>query len=121
LCIISFFLQKINKMHTATRIRYPNIREDLSENISGYSISDGYQTYCVRIRYPNRISIFVSVIRKKSEYQKISPEPVFTIFEARCGRIFFEPYYITICREEPKKTATKPGKNSLLRKCSFGT
>jgi hypothetical protein len=51
-------------MHTAIRIRYPDIREDLSEKISGYSISDGYQTYCIRIRYPNKISVFVSVIRK---------------------------------------------------------
>ena len=52
-------------MHTAIRIRYPDIREDLSEKISEYSISDGYQTYCIRIRYPNKISVFVSVIRKK--------------------------------------------------------
>jgi hypothetical protein len=52
-------------MHTAIRIRYPDIREDLSEKISGYSISDGYQAYCIRIRYPNKISVFVSVIRKK--------------------------------------------------------
>jgi hypothetical protein len=52
-------------MHTTIRIRYPDIREDLSEKISGYSISDGYQTYCIRIRYPNKISVFVSVIRKK--------------------------------------------------------
>jgi hypothetical protein len=60
-----FFSKKINKMNTAIRIRYPDIREDLSEKISGYSISDGYQTYCIRIRYPNKISVFVSVIRKK--------------------------------------------------------
>jgi hypothetical protein len=52
-------------MHTAIRIRYPDIRKDLSEKISGYSISDGYQTYCIRIRYPNKIFVFVSVIRKK--------------------------------------------------------
>jgi hypothetical protein len=81
-------------MHTAIRIRYPDIREDLSEKISGYSISDGYQTYCFRIRYPNKISVFVSVIRKKSVYPKILSEPVFTIFESGSGRIFSEPYYI---------------------------
>jgi hypothetical protein len=81
-------------MHTAIRIRYPNIQEDLSEKISGYSISDGYQTYCIRIRYPNKISVFVSVIRKKSGYPKILFEPVFTIFESGSGRIFSEPYYI---------------------------
>jgi hypothetical protein len=34
------------------------------EKISRYSISDGYQEYCIRIRYPNKISVFVSVIRK---------------------------------------------------------
>ena len=90
----NFFLQKINKMHTAIRIRYPYIREDLSEKISRYSISDGYQTYCIRIRYPNKISVFVSVIQKKSGYPKIPSEPVFIIFESGSGRIFSEPYYI---------------------------
>jgi hypothetical protein len=52
LCIINFFLQKINKMHTAIRIRYPDIREDLSEKISGYSISE--QNIRIRIRYPEK-------------------------------------------------------------------
>jgi hypothetical protein len=89
-----FFLQKINKMHTAIRIRYPDIRKDLSKKIFGYSISDGYQTYCIRIRYPNKISVFVSFIRKKSGYPKILSELVFTIFKSRSGRIFSEPYYI---------------------------
>jgi hypothetical protein len=89
----------MNSMHTAIRIRYPNIREDLSEKISRYSISDGYQTYCIRIRYPNRISVFVSVIRKKSKYPKILSKPVFIIFESRSGRIFSEPYYIPIRKE----------------------
>jgi hypothetical protein len=74
LCIINFFLQKISKMHTTIRIRYPDIREDLSEKISGYSISDGYQTYYIRIRYPNKISVFVSVIRKKNlDIRKFHP------------------------------------------------
>jgi hypothetical protein len=91
--LISFY-KKNNKMHTTIRIRYPDIREDLSEKVSGYSISDGYQTYCIRIWYLNKISIFVSVIRKKSGYPKIPSEPVFTIFESRSGRIFSEPYYI---------------------------
>jgi hypothetical protein len=81
-------------MHTAIRIRYPDIREDLSEKVSGYSISDGYQTYCIRIRYSNKISVFVSFIRKKSGYPKIPSEPVFTIFESGSGLIFSEPYYI---------------------------
>jgi hypothetical protein len=39
-------------MHIAIRIRYSDIREDLSEKISEYLISNGYQTYCIRIRYP---------------------------------------------------------------------
>jgi hypothetical protein len=60
-------------MHTAIRIRYPDIREDLSEKISGYSISDGYQPYCIRIRYPNKISVFVSVIRKSPDIRKFYP------------------------------------------------
>jgi hypothetical protein len=81
-------------MHIAIRIRYPDIREDLSEKIPGYSISDVYQTYCIRIRYLNRISVFVSIIRKKSEYPKNPSEPVFTIFESGSGRIFSKPYYI---------------------------
>jgi hypothetical protein len=41
-------------MHTTIRIfekiyprKYPDIQEDLSEKISGYSISDMYQTYCI--------------------------------------------------------------------------
>jgi hypothetical protein len=87
-------------MHTAIRIRYPDIREDLSEKVSEYSISDGYQTYCIRIRYPNKISVFVSVIRKKSGYPKIPSEPVFTIFESGSGRIFSEPYYIPSFRPQ---------------------
>jgi hypothetical protein len=81
-------------MHSPIWIRYPDIREDLSEKISGYSISDGYQTYCIRIRYPNRISVYVSVIRKRSGYPKIPSEPAFTIFESGFRRIFSEPYYI---------------------------
>jgi hypothetical protein len=80
-------------MHTTIRIRFPNIREDLSEKISGYSISDGHQTYCIRIRYPNRISVFISVIQKKYGYPKISSERAFTIFESRFRRIF--PNHIT--------------------------
>jgi hypothetical protein len=30
----------------------------------GYLISNGYQTYYIRIRYPNKIFIFISVIEK---------------------------------------------------------
>jgi hypothetical protein len=76
-------------MHTAIRIsekiyprKYPDIR---------------YPTdiiHIVRIRYPNRISVFLSVIRKKSGYPKIPSEPAFTIFESGFGWIFSEPYYI---------------------------
>jgi hypothetical protein len=104
-------------MHTAIRIRYPDIREDLSEKVSGYSISDGYQTYCIRIRYPNKISVFVSVIRKKSGYPKIPSEPVFTIFESGFGRIFSEPYYIPIYRTCPvhHRTARRPHLSELQR------
>ena len=116
MCIINFFLQKIKKMHTAIRIRYPDIREDLSEKISGYSISDGYQTYCIRIRYPNKISVFVSVIRKKSGYPKIPSEPVFTIFESGSGRIFSEPYYIpSVCPSPDPARAAHRTKNSVMR------
>jgi hypothetical protein len=39
-------------MHTAIRIRYPDIREDLSEKISGYSISE--QNIRIRIRFPKK-------------------------------------------------------------------
>jgi hypothetical protein len=81
-------------MHTAIRIRHPDIREDLSEKISGYSISDGYQAYCIRIRYPNKISVFVSVIRKKVRISENSIRTSVHIFESGSGRIFSEPYYI---------------------------
>jgi hypothetical protein len=100
-------------MHTAIRIRYPDIREDLSEKISRYSISDGYRTYCIRIRYLNKISVFVSVIRKKFGYPKIPSEPVFIIFESGSGRIFFEPYYIP--RHEKEKKCLKFGRTRYVR------
>jgi hypothetical protein len=60
-------------MHKTIRIRYLDIREDLSEKISGYSIPDGYQTYCIRIRYWNKIYVFVSVIRKNPYIKKFHP------------------------------------------------
>jgi hypothetical protein len=60
-------------MHTTIRIRYPDMREDLSEKVSGYSISDGYQTYCIRIRYPNKISVFVSLSEKSPDIRKFHP------------------------------------------------
>jgi hypothetical protein len=81
-------------MHTAIRIRYPDIREDLSEKISGYSISDGYQTYCIRIRIRTEYPYSYPLSEKMSGYPKIPSEPAFTIFESGFGRIFSEPYYI---------------------------
>jgi hypothetical protein len=41
----------------------------------GYSISDGYQSYYIRIRHPIRLSVSVSVIRKirKSYPNQYSP------------------------------------------------
>jgi hypothetical protein len=74
-------------MHIAIWIRYPDIQDDLSEKISGYSIYDRYQTYCIQIRYPNIISVFVFVIRKSKKfgYPKISFNPVFIIFESGSG------------------------------------
>jgi hypothetical protein len=47
-------------MHTAIRIsekmypkRYPDIWKDISENLSKYLKSDGYQSSRIRIRYHN--------------------------------------------------------------------
>jgi hypothetical protein len=62
-------------MYTATQIRYPDIRENLSEKISGYSISDGYHTYCIlrgengRNRSVNTktISVFIFFLRNEIE------------------------------------------------------
>jgi hypothetical protein len=88
ICVLLIFFKK-NQQNAHN---YPDIREDLSEKISGYSISDMYQTYFTRIRNI-RIPIRYP---KKSGYPKISSESVFIIFESGSRRIFSEPYYILL-------------------------
>jgi hypothetical protein len=99
-------------MHTAIRIRHPDIREDLSEKIFGYSISDGYQAYCIRIRYPNKISVFVSVIRKKVRISENSIRTSVHHLRIRIRtdifRTILHPYCSSIYRH-----GTQPGQNYI--------
>ena len=43
-----------------------NIRITYPDYPTGYPISDGYYPYCIRIRYPNKISEFISRYPKNS-------------------------------------------------------
>jgi hypothetical protein len=64
----------------------------LSEKISGYSKSDGYQSHHIYIRYPNCTIRIRIEIRKFYGYPKKLSNRIISLFERSDGRIISVPF-----------------------------
>jgi hypothetical protein len=90
-----FHLRKFEKYPDNIRFNNP----DISDTYPDYPISAGYRWYYIRIWYPPKISVLLSVSEKNYGYPSNYPDKCSYLFGRTDGRINIRTVFIHRCKE----------------------